>query len=122
GIRLYDWGEDVLFEQDQLPAALRVLNATATYSKTDYENLLKLVFTFAGAKTQKAARSIETDPKLAAARAAYIDACRSRNKAQIDACWAQLKKSRDALRPLGAQLVALTRDKELANRSEAEII
>jgi len=107
GVEFYEWEKAVLIEQPQLTSLLNVLNATATESPSDYENvvLLKLTCRKDDAQPHKAARSAE----LAFSRAAYINVCGARIKEQLSQAAGVFSSRREALPPLTRRFVDLTR-------------
>jgi hypothetical protein len=84
GIIFYDWAGDLLVEEPQLQAALKVLGATATEQATDYENMFKLALRYVSADAPKPKRKArDEDSPLARSRALYIKTCSSRVQALV---------------------------------------
>lgn len=116
GVIFYDWSQDIVVTEDQMPLVLELLDATAEEKHTDYEGMVEVVLKLratSAVKTKEPVREQplvrKVNPAIEKARLAYIKASKQRLKAQLDSAQASLDKLQLRLPDLGGKLAGLTR-------------
>lgn len=127
GVIFYDWNQDIVVGQDQMPLVLELLDAQAEETNTDFQDMVEVVLkTRAVVKVGKMKEPIKDsaapavklrDPATERARAAYIKASKQRLKSQLDSAQSSLDELQKRMPGLGAKYAELSRKDFLAATS-----
>lgn len=104
GVKFFDWKDGIIFEGEaDLAAALAALRLTAVETATEYANLVSL-------KVKPVAQPVKpTDSARAVSREKYIEACRGRLGAMLEAARDTAAKAGENLPTLRANYFAAVR-------------
>ncbi|HEY9868416.1 MAG TPA: hypothetical protein V6D08_04570 [Candidatus Obscuribacterales bacterium] len=120
GVLFYPWGTEIIVDQSQLPAALQLLNATATEAPTEYEGMYMLTLQFNTMVSAESADKRALDRARSQSRANYIQACQARLKDFLTQAQQKVSEHRKKLSPAQDSFVALARQRFLAAQGKVD--